>query len=113
MLISIVYQNSKRYMGMNHNISGIHNVIADSASTKFKEGSECMISNKVSVKLCNLWGKTEKDLFTTRPSSKLSKYVSRKPDPGSVSIDSFSISWRYCYYWHYWNYFYIGAVSLH
>ena len=39
--------------------------------------------------------------FATRLSSKLPKYVSWKPDPGSVSIDAFSISWNnyysYCF----------------
>ena len=37
------------------------------------------------------------DLIATRLNSKLQKHVSWKPDPGSLSIDAFSISWNYCY----------------
>ena len=56
-----------------------------------------MILGKILNKLCILWGKPDTDLFATRLNSKLPKYVSWKPDPGSVSIDDFSISWNYCY----------------
>ena len=53
-----------------------------------------MILGKILNKLCILWGKPDIDLFATRLNSKLPKYVSWKPDPGSVSIDDFSISWK-------------------
>ena len=56
-----------------------------------------MISDKIFKKLCILWGKPDIDLFATRLKSKLPKYVSWKPDPGSVLLDAFSISWNYCY----------------
>ena len=56
-----------------------------------------MISDKIFKKLCNLWCKPDIDLFATRLNSKLPKYVSRKPNPRSASIDAFSISQNNCY----------------
>ena len=42
----------------------------------------------------------EIDLFATRTNHKLPEYVSWKPDPRSVAIDAFSITWNkfiYCF----------------
>ena len=36
--------------------------------------------------------KTELDLFAIKLTSKLTKYMSWKPDPGSISTDAFYIS---------------------
>ena len=72
-------------------IPGVHNVIVDFESKKFRNASE-WISDKIFKKLWILWGKPDFDLFVTRLNSKLPKYVSWKPDPGFVSIDAFSIS---------------------
>ena len=83
-------------MGMAH-IPGVHNVIEDSESRKFRNANEWMISDKTFKKLCHLWGKPEVDFFTKRLSSNLTKYVSWKPDPGTVSIDAVSVSCNYCY----------------
>ena len=78
-------------------LPGVHNVIEDSESRKFRNANEWMISDKTFKKLCHWWGKPAVDLFTKRLSSNLTKYVSWKPDPGIFSIDAFSISWNYCY----------------
>ena len=80
-------------------IPGKYNVAADRESRTFQDSSEWMISNQVFNIITDIFGMPEIDLFATRTNHKLPEYVSWKPDPGSVAIDAFSITWNkfiYC-----------------
>ena len=70
-------------------ILGLHNVIEDCQSRKFRDASKWM--------RCNIRVKPKVDLSIRRLHSKLTKYFSWKPDPITVSIDALSIWWNYFY----------------
>ena len=56
-----------------------------------------MVSDFVFKIITDLFGTPEIDLFATRLNHKLPIYVSWKPDPYSVSINAFSVSWSQSY----------------
>ena len=83
-------------------IPGTENCTADTDSREFNDDSEWMVSDFVLKIITDLFGTHEIDLFATRLNHKLPIYVSGKPDPYSVSINAFSVSWSqsYMYYFH-------------
>ena len=78
-------------------IPGTENCTADTNSREFNDDSEWMVSDFVFKIITNLFGTPEIDLFATRLNHKLPIYVSWKPDPYSVSINAFSVSWYQSY----------------
>ena len=80
----------------------MQNTIADEQSRKFNDNIEWMISDEIFNKLCLQWGTPNIDLFASRINYRVPIYVSWKPDPGSIAIDAFSLSWNkynlyYCF----------------
>ena len=78
-------------------IPGTENCTADTNSREFNDDSEWMVSDFVFKIITYLFGTPEIDLFATRLNHKLPMYVSWKPDPYSVSINAFSVSWSQSY----------------
>ena len=82
-------------------IPGILNVDADEQSREFDDATEWSISDFVFDKMVQMWGAPDIDLFASRINAKISTYVSWRPDPGSVAIDAFTLSWDrsfiYCF----------------
>ena len=75
-------------------IPGAHNVLADAASREFRDAAEWAIPQKIFGKIVKTFGCPEIDLFASRLNKKLPKYVSWKPDPESIYIDSMNMSWE-------------------
>ena len=78
-------------------IPGTENCTAHTDSREFNDSSEWMVSDFVFKIITDLFGTPEMDLFATRLNHKLPMYVSWKPDPYSVAIDAFSVSWSQSY----------------
>lgn len=75
------------------------NIEADLESRCKKIDTEYELSNIAFQKICNKFGYPEIDLFATELNKKCKRYISWKPDPGSVDVDSFTISWtNYFFY---------------
>ena len=80
-------------------VCGTDNNIADKLSRTGNEDLEWSLSNNVFTALRQSCPSLTIDLFASRLNHKLSKYVSRVPDPKAYAIDAFSISWKEnCYY---------------
>lgn len=75
-------------------IPGLDNIEADTASRKFKEATEWMLSTNVFRSITKEFGMPTVDLFASALNKQLDKYVSWKPDPGAVVIDAFSCDWK-------------------
>ena len=78
-------------------IPGIENVIADKNSRIFSYSSEWMLSDKIFKQITDIYGTPEIDMFASRLNYRLPKYVSWKPDPGSIAVDAFSTNWTNIY----------------
>ena len=78
-------------------IPGTENCTADNDSREFDDSTEWMVSDFVFKTITDLFGTPAIDLFATRLNHKLPIYVSWKPDPYSVSINAFSVSWSQSY----------------
>ena len=78
-------------------IPDTENCTANTDSREFNDDSEWMVSDFVFKIITDLFGTSEIDLFATRLNHKLPIYVSWNPDPYSVSINAFSVSWSQSY----------------
>ena len=74
-------------------IPGVENVTADFKSRNFVDDTEWELSDKLFAKACKLFGSPEVDLFASRLTSKLEKYVSWYPDPDAWRVDAFTLRW--------------------
>jgi len=75
-------------------IPGRTNVIADRISREFNDQAEWMLNPAVFFQIIEkLKFFPMIDIFASRLNHQLDKYISWLPDPGSVSVDVFSISW--------------------
>lgn len=74
-------------------IASRDNTIADSESRVLETGLEWELNDYAFREICIAFGKPDIDLFATKSNSKCSKYASWLPDPGSMFIDAFTISW--------------------
>ena len=72
---------------------GVDNCEADTASRKFNDETEWSLDTSIYEDCTTIFGIPEVDLFATRLNHKCQKYVSWKPDPKSIAIDSFTIDW--------------------
>ena len=81
-------------------IPGIENVLADSESRKIRQ-VEWKLNPIVFKKLYEMRGPFYIDLFASRISHQISKFVSWLPDPEAWKIDAFSLDWDmvgiYCF----------------
>lgn len=69
------------------------NTEADKESRLKVGNSEFTLSDFYFQKILNQFGTPDIDLFASKLNSKCQNYVSWKPDPDSVAIDSFTIPW--------------------
>ena len=81
-------------------IPGKENVIADAESRKIRQ-TEWKLNVNVFNRLQEIRGPFLLDLFASRISHQLPKYISWLPDPKAWKIDAFSIDWNlegiYCF----------------
>lgn len=69
------------------------NVIADSLSREEQDSSDFMLKRKYFDKICKALGYPKVDLFATRLTKQCPLFVSWNPDPESMSVDAFTITW--------------------
>lgn len=70
------------------------NTQADFESRSCDVNTEYELSHRAFHEICNTFGVPEIDLFATQLNAKCGKYLSWKPDPGSLAVDAFTISWN-------------------
>lgn len=75
-------------------IPGILNVNADRESRHHLDSSDWKLCPVVFQTLQNLWGPLELDLFASRLTNQLPRFVSWKPDPQAEAVDAFSLQWN-------------------
>ena len=73
------------------------NVTADTGSGKFNDATEWMVLDHAFSIITKKFGVPDVDLFAPRLNHKLPKYVSWKPDPKSIAVNAFSLSWEETY----------------
>ena len=74
-------------------IPGIQNVVADAASRQIETRTEWTLDRKIFQSICQRFYTPEVDLFASRLSHEVPKYVSRYPDPGALAVDAFLQNW--------------------
>ena len=75
-------------------IPGILNVNADRESRYHLDSSDWKLCPAVFQALQNRWGPLDLDLFASRLTNQLPRFVSWKPDPLSEAVDAFSLQWN-------------------
>ena len=71
------------------------NKIADWESRNWTDSSEWKLNESCFQKICKAFGKPDIDLFASRISHQLPKYMSWRPDPGSCAVDALQQSWTH------------------
>ena len=74
-------------------VPGFEHNIADLKSRYFCNNKEWSLNPDMFGKICEKFGKPERDLFATRLNAKCEFYVSFKPDPTSFVVDAFTQNW--------------------
>lgn len=67
--------------------------ISDHGSRHFNDSVEWKLNSSVFKKLTELWGVPQIDMFASRCSKQVARYVSWKPDYEADFIDAFSMDW--------------------
>jgi len=75
-------------------LPGVLNMIADEESRTWSDRSEWKLSPAIFQKINHLLGPLSTDLFASRLSSQLPRFVSWKPDPLAVATDAFTQDWN-------------------
>ena len=71
-------------------ISGVNNMVADVEYRTTRDWNDWKLKSDVILRLIT---ERQVDLFASRLSHQLDKYVSRRPDPNVLYTDAFAISW--------------------
>ena len=74
-------------------LPGVLNFEADKSSRQFNERIEWQLKPGIFLKIIDIFGTPEIDMFACRLNNQFPKYVSWKPDPGACHVDAFSFSW--------------------
>ena len=74
-------------------VPGVLNFEADKSSRQFNESIEWQLQPGIFLKVIDIHGTPEIDLFACRLNNQLPKYVSWKPDRRACHVDAFSFSW--------------------
>lgn len=74
-------------------IPGALNGIADTESRVDRDSSDWKLDPSVFARLNTLWGPLEVDLFATRLTNQLSRFVSWRPDLEGEATDAFTLDW--------------------
>ncbi|KYN08287.1 hypothetical protein ALC62_00717 [Cyphomyrmex costatus] len=75
-------------------ISSLENSIADAESRITDPDTEWSLSDEAFLKLSDIFGPFDLDLFASLINSKCDAYIFWFPDPGSVAVDAFTVSWK-------------------
>lgn len=75
-------------------ISSLQNSIADAESRIRDPDTEWTLSEEAFHRVSRTFGPFDVDLFASQINNKCDAYVSWFPDPGSVAVDAFTLSWR-------------------
>lgn len=75
-------------------ISSLDNAVADAESRRADPDTEWSLSEPAFRRIARLFGPSDIDLFASSINNKCSLYVSWFPDPGSVAVDAFTLSWK-------------------
>ena len=82
-------------------IPGKDNVKADYYSREQNDSKEWSITPKLFLKLQDVLGQPDIDLFASRTNCRVRPYVSWHPDPDCFAVDAFSLTWthklNYCF----------------
>ena len=74
-------------------IPGIENVEADAESRQMNARTEWALAKHLFVKIRTRYYTPEVDLFASRLNHQVPLYVARRPDPGAMAIDAFTLDW--------------------
>ena len=74
-------------------IPGVLNVDADTASRQFNPRIEWTLNTEIFQQIVERFYLPEIDLFASRLTHRVRKYVSRYPDPGAIAVDAFLQDW--------------------
>ena len=78
----------------------MENIEADKESRLFNDRTEWTLKRETFAQnIITRWGTTEIDLFATRLTMQLPKFVSWTPDPASCFLDAFTVSWNSLYFY--------------
>ena len=82
----------KIFLSAEH-LPGIQNVDADQESRRKQDSSEWKLDPLIFQQIMQILGPCQVDLFASRISAQLPKYMSWKPDPGAIATDALSQPW--------------------
>ena len=82
----------KIFLSAKH-LPGIQNVDADQESRRKQDSSEWKLDPSTFRQIMQILGPCQVDLFASRISAQLPKYMSWKPDPGAMATDALSQPW--------------------
>ena len=74
-------------------IRGVSNFVADWASRHLQSNLKWTLPRHLFIKICEIWGFPQIDLFASRLNAQLPNYISWSPDPYCVQVDAFTVSW--------------------
>ena len=74
-------------------IPGIQNDVGDTASRELDSRTEWTLDKQIFQSICQRFYTPEVDLFASRLTHQVPKYVSRYPDPGALAVDAFLQDW--------------------
>ena len=74
-------------------IPGIRNGVADTASRELDSRTEWTMDKQIFQSICQRFYTPEVDLFASRLTHQVPKYVSRYTDPGVLAVDAFLQDW--------------------
>jgi hypothetical protein len=81
---------TKRLYLLAQHVLGKNNVVADEELCKMRDHNDWKIDStfiRQFIKKCQL------DLFASRLTRQLNRYVSWRPDPGAIHVDAFTMNW--------------------
>ena len=84
--------NRNIWLSSNH-IAGVENTEADYLSRHKNDDLEWMLDRQIFVKIREIYGKFDVDLFASKNNFQFKPYVSYTPDKNASAVDALSINW--------------------
>ena len=76
-------------------LPGVLNTQADIASRHFHDSSEWLLSPQVFQQICQVWGRSDMDLFASRLFHQVPAYMAWRPDPYSQATNALQQKWAH------------------
>ena len=76
-----------------HHLPGRLNIVADFESRARPDTSDWQLDPSIFQGINNKWGPFTIDLFASRLTAQLPRFVSWKPDPEAEAVDAFTLDW--------------------